>query len=144
MAKDLSRYYITERKTFTIRFPVIPEELENHFIRGVFDADGCISKAKRVKKGQMGQKYVSFGGDFCIEGNKEFISVLQNKLIKIGLPSNSINYSGKSISRVRYGGINQLKKIYDYLYKDATLFLKRKKDLFENIIKNYRCEKIDK
>ena len=142
MVVDLEKYFVTPRKTFTIKFPYLPKEMERHFVRGVFDADGCISKCKRIKIGQMGQKYVSFGGDFCIEGNKQFISVLQSRLTKIGLPYNSINYSGKSISRVRYGGINQLVKIYDYLYKDTKLFLKRKKELFEDIIKNYRCEKV--
>jgi len=43
---------------------------------------------------------------------------------------------------VRYGGINQLKMIYKFLYENAAIFLERKKRLFEDILKNYRCEAI--
>jgi len=106
----------------------------------VFDADGCINKAIRVTQGKSGQIYIFYGGEFCIEGNKEFISAIQSRLMKLGLPLNSINYSGKNINRVRYGGINQLRKIYKYLYENATIFLERKKKLFEDILKNYHLE----
>jgi len=141
MVNDLARYHITPRKTFAIRFPDITTSLERHFIRGVFDADGCINKSKRVTQGKSGQTYITYGGEFCIEGNKEFISVIQTRLVELGLPITSINYSGKNINRVRYGGIKQLKKIYKYLYKNANIFLERKKRLFEEIIENYYCEK---
>jgi hypothetical protein len=36
-------------------------------------------------------------------------------LVELELPINSINYSEKNINRIRYGGINQLRKIYNYL-----------------------------
>lgn len=64
--------------------------------------------------------------------------------MELGLPTTSINYSGKTINRLRYGGINQPRKIYNYLYQNATIFLERKKKLFEDILKNYRCEIIRK
>lgn len=141
IVNDLARYYITPRKTFIIKFPKISRELKRHFVRGVFDADGCINKAERITYGKSGQKYIFYGGEFCIEGNKEFISAIQSRLVEeLGLPITSINYSGKNINRVRYGGINQLKTIYKYLYENATIFLERKKKLFEEILKNYHCE----
>ena len=31
---------------------------------------------------------------------------------------------------VKHGGNRQVKKIYDYLYKDATIYLERKRDIF--------------
>ena len=138
--KDLAKYFITPRKTYGIKFPDIPKSLERHFVRGVFDADGCINKAIRVTQGKSGQIYICYGGELCIEGNKEFISAIQSRLMKLGLPLNSINYLGKNINRVRYGGINQLRKIYKYLYENATIFLERKKKLFEDILKNYHYE----
>jgi hypothetical protein len=140
--KDLAKYFVTSRKTYTVKFPDIPKSLERHFIRGKFDADGCINKTVRVNRGESGQIYVCHSGEFSIEGNKEFIFALQNRLVELGLPRNSINYSGKKINRVRYGGINQLKTIYKYLYESATIFLERKKKVFENILKNYHCEVI--
>jgi len=140
MVNDLARYHITHRKTFTVRFPNLLKPLERHFVRGVFDADGCINRAKRITRGKSGQIYTSYGGEFCIEGNKEFISAIQSRLVKLGLPITSINYSGKSINRVRYGGINQLRKIHNYLYENATIFLERKKKLYENILEDYHYE----
>ena len=140
MVADLARYYITPRKTFTVKFSDIPKPFEKHFIRGVFDADGCINKARRVTRKKSGRTYIFYGGDFCIEGNKEFVIAIQSRLIELELPITSINYSGKTINRVRYGGINQLRKIYNYLYENAAVFLERKKELFEEIFKNYRCE----
>lgn len=140
MTDDLARYFVTPRKTYTVKFPKISKLLERHFIRGMFDADGCISKAIRLTRKKSGRQYISYGGEFNIEGNKEFVSAIQSRLIELGLPHNSINYPGKTINRVRYGGINQLKKIYQYLYKNAAIFLERKKKLFENILKNYHCE----
>jgi len=142
IATDLKQHYIVPRKTFIKKFPDIPESLEKHFIRGVFDADGCINKALRLTRGKSGQMYVFYGGEFNIEGNKEFISAIQSRLVELGLPLNSINYPGKSINRVRYGGINQLRKIYNYLYKNTTIFLGRKKKLFEDILRNYHSENI--
>ncbi|MBU2634992.1 hypothetical protein KJ841_00760 [Patescibacteria group bacterium] len=140
MITDLVQYYIIPRKTFTVRFPDIRKSLERHFIRGVFDADGCINRATRVSRRKSGQIYICYGGEFNIEGNKEFVSVIQSRLVGLGLPFTSINYSGKSINRIRYGGINQLKTIYKYLYENATIFLERKKKLYEDILKNYHYE----
>ena len=140
IVNDLARYTITPNKTFTVKFPDIPKSLERHFIRGVFDADGCINRAIRINRGKPGQIYIFQGGEFSIEGNKEFILALHLRFIELGLPQNSINYSGKTINRIRYGGINQLRIIFKYLYENATIFLERKKKLFENILKNYHYE----
>lgn len=140
MVRDLCRYNVTPRKTFSIKFPSIAYSLGRHFIRGLFDADGCINRAKRLRVGKSGQKYVSYGGEFSIEGSKQLILDLRECFVALGLPVNSVNYSGKKINRIRYGGINQLRKLYDYLYKDATIFLKRKERLFKDILENYCLE----
>lgn len=140
MVKDLARYHITPRKTFTVRFPDIPESLERHFIRGMFDADGCITKQMRTVRKKSGRVYVVHGGEFSIEGNRELVSAVQLRLLELGLPSTSIDYPGANTNRVRYGGINQLKTICGYLFEGATIYLERKKELFESILENYHWE----
>ncbi|MDP2926616.1 MAG: hypothetical protein Q8N65_00525 [bacterium] len=140
MVNDLAKYFVTARKTFTLRFPEIPKEIERDFIRGVFDADGCINKARRVSRGKGGQIYIFYGGEFNIEGNSEFLTAVQSRFVELGLPAGSLDYPGKRINRIRYGGINQLRKIYGYLYNSATVFLERKRELFEDIMKDYRHE----
>jgi hypothetical protein len=143
MVKDLACYHITPRKTYTVRFPDIPKSLERHFIRGVFDADGCMTKQIRITRRKSGRVYISHGGEFSIEGNRELVSAIQLRLVELGLSANSINYAGKNVNRVRYGGINQLKTIYRYLYDGATIYLERKKELFDNILENYHWEQQD-
>lgn len=139
---DLAHYYVTSRKTLRVKFPNILKSLERHFIRGVFDADGCICRTIRVSRGKSGQIYIFYSGEFSIEGNRELVLAIQSRFAELGLPLNSINYSGKNINRVRYGGINQLRKICNYLYENTTIFLERKKKLFEDILKNYHSEVI--
>lgn len=34
---------LTPRKSFTVSWPVMPPEYEAHFIRGLFDGDGCVT-----------------------------------------------------------------------------------------------------
>ena len=143
MKNDLERYYVTERKSFTTDFPDILPCVKAHFIRGVFDADGCITRAKRVNQKKSGRVYVAHGGEFSIEGSHNLIKKIQEEFIGIGLSKNSINYSGKKIFRVRYGGINQLRKIYCYLYDDSSVFLERKKSLFEDILNNYSFQLVN-
>ena len=63
MVTDLARCHVTSRKTFTAKFPHLPKSLERHFIRGKFDADGCISKAIRVTRKKSGRQYTSYGGE---------------------------------------------------------------------------------
>ena len=140
MIADLACYHVTSCKTFIAKFPDLPNSLEKHFIRGVFDADGCICRVTRITRGKSGQIYIFYGGEFNIEGNRKLISAIRSRLVELGLSFNSINYPGKTINRIRYGGINQLRMIYKYLYENANIFLERKKKLFEDILKNYHYE----
>jgi LAGLIDADG-like domain len=43
MKKDLDRLGLTPRKSLTLRYPDIPGYLDNSFILGCFDGDGCLS-----------------------------------------------------------------------------------------------------
>ncbi len=135
--KDLSLLGVTPRKTFSIRFnSKLNKRLIPHYVRGIFDADGCITKQTRKVVKLSGKTYSYDSGEFSIEGNKMFIIELQERIFcsTLHLPKTSLNYSHKRISRLRYGGIDQLAKIYSYLYKDASIFMSRKKMVFEDIL----------
>jgi len=136
--KDLSAFGITPRKTFTVRFPynMLDGRLISHYVRGIFDADGCITKQTRKVVRDSGKSYSYLGGEFSIEGNIEFVRELQKTVFvnELHLPKTSLNYSRKKIARVRYGGIDQLAVIYHYLYDGSSIYLRRKKFLFESIL----------
>lgn len=106
---------------------------DHHFIRGYFDGDGYLSTP------------ITRPGDCTlgITSNREFLSDIQAILIEntnINKTKLSDTCSSKNnIYKLMYGGIKNAKKIYDFLYMDATLFLIRKKEKFDKFfIENKR------
>lgn len=122
MSNDLSKLGCIPAKSHHTYFPDIPEEFHSHFIRGVFDGDGCIHISK-------GQKY------FTIMGNRLLVEKIQEILIKqCNLKENPIRVSHRcknNIVEFRYGGNKICLKIFNYLYKNANVFLKRKFEKFK-------------
>lgn len=126
MARDLIKKGCVPRKSLVLKFPGINEELLNHFIRGYFDGNGCISINKH------GYPVVNF------VGSKPFITILKKKLICLcGLPDTQVRPSGKAYE-LAYHGIPQLLRIRNFLYKDAkeSLYLYRKREKFDLLDKS--------
>ncbi len=125
IVNDLAIYNVKPRKTFSFRFPIkLNKKLYNHFIRGYFDGDGCvyISKAKQI--------------EYSITSNKEFLEELQNILmLECDINKTKLKkYKRTAIKTLVYYGNKQAKRIYDYMYKDATIFFPRKKDKFDSVL----------
>lgn len=96
------------------------QDLQRHFIRGYFDGDGHISKAKY----KYNMSIVSTK-DFC-EGVQQIIET------QLGLPthlyiSSTIDKPTRTLMLTRK---NDCKVFFDWLYKDANLFLKRKYNIY--------------
>lgn len=110
------------RKTFTISNPNIGEEFINHFIRGYFDGDGSFSfnPKKYVNKTQI----VSASEEF----QKFIIDELNNNNIKTNLHSGI---------RLQIQNKMDNLKFYNYIYKNATIFLERKKEKYEEFRRYY-------
>ena len=121
MSKDLSLLGCVQRKSLILEFPTenqVPPELVSHFMRGYFDGDGCIS-----------------GSKFMINGTEDFllkyISILREST-KIS-PAGSWSMDGKAY-RWQHASKRDLKKIYSFLYADATVYMKRKQRRFLDIV----------
>lgn len=130
MKLDLEKMGIKPNKTMDIKYPDIPEYLQNHFMRGFFDGDGCISI--RVDK-----RYDSVRGQFNIcSGSYDFIKDYYDKLV------NYCDLGGKNKIRCPkgtyyvcdWGSLTDVENIYHFLYNDATIFLKRKKETFDKVV----------
>jgi uncharacterized protein YktA (UPF0223 family) len=127
MSKQLAKLGCHQAKSKSLSFPkFLNEDLISHFIRGVFDGDGCIS----LNKLKNGTKKTLFS----IIGYRPFISAI-NEIItnKCNLNCNKlIDYKNKSsdIATLAYSGCRQNMKIREYLYKDAKIYLKRKYNKF--------------
>lgn len=135
LVSDIEKLGVTERKTLTLTFPDLKEDLIPHFIRGYFDGDGSVFLHKDSREEYSENVYL--GINIC--GTKEFLTALSKHLpfIKEGQcvykeerkETNCWNL--KLISNIRS------LELYHYMYKDCDdLYLSRKKEKFENFIKD--------
>ncbi len=134
--QDLIRLGCTPRKSLTLQYPhgLIPDKLMHHFMRGFFDGDGGITTTHGVPN------------SFMVCGPEGFISDYQDILIReVGLSKTKLSYQPKIVS-ASYGGNGNLHRLFNFLYKDATIFLHRKFDLFQEAIgrrMSFKIERID-
>ena len=115
LVADWAKNGVIPNKSHKTYFPDISEEFHSHFIRGVFDGDGCIYVNKANTP------------SIIFSGNYELLKTIQkiiNTQCKI-LHENKI-HKVKTTNTIVYGGTNIFIKIRNYMYKDATVFLNRK------------------
>ena len=128
IASDLISNGITPKKSLTINFNEITkniqEGLQHHFVRGYFDGDGCVS----VHKNQLRFSFVSGSKNMIEELQKFFEKKCNLNKVKISTSKNNKYFIFK------YGGNLNATKIYQLLYSNANIFLKRKKDKASKII----------
>ena len=120
-------------KSLILKFPTIeqvPEHLVHHFIRGYFDGDGCIGYNENRNKFH-----------FSINGTNEFLSkMVENfkKNIKDYKETKIYKDSRSNVYQIQKGGViggKTVNGLYNYLYKDATIYLDRKYEKFKQAIK---------
>ncbi len=107
ICKDLEQYKIYQNKSLTLQFPEnINNENIHHFIRGYFDGDGSFTKI------------------YDIIGTESFLKSLINNLPfecehSFYKPKDENSY----YLRIR---TKSLKQFFEFMYKDATIYLERK------------------
>lgn len=123
-SQSLAKQGCIQRKTYLLEFPNILPALYNHFIRGYFDGDGCISIRERKDRKNHKCKAIMFN----ISGRESVVLRIQEILCeKVGVTKTKPSYKKNSfLTIIHWGGHNVCKRILDYLYKDATIFLQRK------------------
>lgn len=129
MKSDLHNLGIYPAKTMIVKYPEIPKELEHHFMRGVFDGDGCVSIRKPGKRDKSGRGQVNI----C-SGSKEFIEEYVNRLELYGITRNKVRCPKGTYYVIDWGSFSDVEKFYEYFYKNATVYLERKKIKFEEIV----------
>lgn len=116
---------ILPRKTYIDSdcvFECIPSHLINHFIRGYFDGDGCVTGSG---------KDVAFG----FAGVEKFLIRMKNEICsRIGL-SNVAVLQKKGIYTLTWRGRRQLISMKEWMYKDSTIWLDRKYEKFDLLSK---------
>jgi len=114
MIKELEKFGMTKNKTFTIQLPTNIKHF-NHFLRGYFDGDGCLTFSKKGDK-----KYPKIK----IASNDLFIKQLLDYL-KIGYICKQGRISVLTITKRK-----DIEYFATLIYKDCDICLERKKNKF--------------
>lgn len=104
-------------------FEYVPLHLYNHFVRGWFDGDGSVYYA--YIKPKLYPRMSIVGTELCLIKLRDIL-VASTKCNKVKVCKN------KSIYSVCWGG-PQVMAMRDWLYENATIFLQRKKKVFEGL-----------
>lgn len=128
ISKRLLELGCHSNKTHTLLFPEwLRPDLYHHFIRGYFDGDGSISFT--------GNSYII--PQLNIVSTNEFLTSVENIFFEKASINKRKNFDTSAnydnVAYLHYGGRKVILRIKDFLYKDATIFLKRKKDKFDLI-----------
>lgn len=116
MCGDLKSHGCTPRKSLTLEFPVsIPSDLKRHFLRGYFDGDGSV----------------------CLVGDRPFVNFvgtekfLESIRSLLSLTPKARKHGNAYILQV--SSRNAVSQIDNYLYSGSTVYLARKKLIFDKI-----------
>lgn len=122
LTTDLIKQGCIPNKSLVLTFPTtISKNLIHHFMRGYFDGDGYIT----ISKPSNGK----FQGSFGVIGTKKFLDKYDEFLLEQGINKTKYGRCGKAFN-LRHGGNIQCKKIFNFLYKEATVYLERKYNIF--------------
>lgn len=105
--------------------PIVRKELEVYLLRGIFDADGCITWGYRKDRNRLWQK-VSFSSTLNI------LTSIQKILYKIGISSMVRPKKGEKCYVLEFSNKEDVISFYNYLYNDRTFIpLNRKYDYYQ-------------
>jgi intein/homing endonuclease len=120
---DLKRFNVVPRKSLIYSFPdwIKNHPLKNHFMRGYFDGDGSFYLQHQYNK------KICFGLRGTVKFLIDYRSILE-KECEFPVRINAMPISG-GCGLLGYGGNKNIIKISNFLYKDATIYLDRKKKI---------------
>jgi len=112
---------VTHRPDYTAAINNIPSNLLHHFLRGNFDGDGCATND---------------GPSLLFCGKRPFITFVRDYMAQCVHTNPQLtirdNVRSKKTSYLSFRRRIQALKVADYLYQDATVFLKRKKEIVDS------------
>lgn len=117
--RDLIKWGCTPRKSLTVTLPNIDKNLMKHFVRGVFDGDGCISRSC---------KDCLFNVAAICSGSTVFINQLKEIIYKeCGANAHGPyrNSKGSNTFNIFFSN-GSFKKFIDWIYFDSSIYLDRK------------------
>lgn len=133
-------YNICPNKTtdtsFTFPIDKIPKSLRRHFVRGFIDGDGYMGDNGKENNFSISIVGVSESFLICIGELISEATSMSYKLYKS--KGETVDYISLRWSCDRVQKLEKITRLKDYLYKDATIYLSRKKEKIDTYIK-YRA-----
>mgnify|MGYP004487909371 FL=1 len=136
MADDLKQYGVVPRKSYITYLPKINDIYMSHLIRGILDGDGSIL-AKLSPKQDGHNRYlhsISFCGSHQLM--EDIAEYLYNNL-QLKQPIQVYDYQDKNLSDIHIQNYEDMQKVGDWLYKDATIYLIRKNNIYNSFKEHY-------
>jgi hypothetical protein len=136
MAGDLAKYGVVPRKSYNTYLPKISDEWLPHLIRGIFDGDGNVM-AKPNPKNDGHNRFlhsISFCGSHELMTN---ISDYTFEKLHLKQKPTVYNYADRKLSEIKIQNINDMAKFGYWIYHNSSVFLNRKKDIFNNFLSHY-------
>lgn len=135
MAKDLEKYGIVPRKSLITYLPTnIEDKWMPHLIRGILDGDGHIAAHQ---KGKRFMHKISFCGSHKL---MEDLSNYCSQQLELKVQPKVYDYKDKNFSEIRIQNIDDIYAFGEWVYKDATIYLIRKKDTYEYFKTHYNLK----
>lgn len=134
MKNDLHKLGVTPNKTKTIEYPHnhIPKHLAHHFIRGLFDSDGCVTCSEDSRG--TSKRYTA---NWNIHSTKSMLLSIKAIMANSEVFTNELSHDKRCYENsaiLSTSKVENLYKIREYLYKDSTICLERKKSRFDEIL----------
>ena len=141
MCTKLTELGCVQAKSLILKFPkwLKDPELQRHFIRGHYDGDGGVHISD-IRKSAVTTKITSTK-EFC--GSVRDI-IFEQTGIKFGEPS-LVSKEKHNTYIIGMSGARQIESFLNWLYKDATIYLDRKYNLYLGLIeKNKETQELIK
>jgi len=130
MSQCLNDLGCVPRKSLILKYPhYLPPELHRHFIRGFFDGDGCIYSNKPKEENIPQFRLDITSTEHMCKGIQQIIFERTSISPQIKKTHNSY--------RLFQGGNKKVRCVTNWLYKSATIFMKRKHDKYLQLISYY-------
>lgn len=131
MAKDLEQYGVVPRKSFTTYLPNIGEDMMPHVLRGILDGDGSI----KAKQTNIRNRY-AHAISYC--GSHQLMVDISNWCKSHNIKNSIVyDYKNRNLSELKIQNIQDMYTFGEMLYKDATIYLDRKKTLYDEFKAHY-------
>lgn len=139
MVGYLRRLGVTPRKTFTLQFPTISDDLVRHYCRGYADGDGGFYSYSYWLKDR---KNINHYQMFAVTSNYDFVKDMQYWLaLNHFLPMNKLQEMTvkNTVYQVRWASAPDVATIANILYTKSSIWLERKRNIvlhhYNNVIR---------